>query len=106
MTITGVGPQLAQPDPRGWLVFGWLPENLQKAEDATQFADYERFRERASGDALGRGAFHRAATSTERQLLQHLGYELPEHVHTYVTYLTNGVRHRYWPQLNDQAPAA
>ena len=106
MTIDGVGPQLNQPDPRGWLVFAWLPENLQKAEDVTQFADHERFHHRASGDALGRGAFSRAATSAERQLLQHLGYALPEHVHTHVDYPTPGVRHRSWPQLKDQQPAA
>ena len=44
--IPGVGPQLARvaagTDPRGILVFEYLPDDLQRAEDSTQAADRER----------------------------------------------------------------
>lgn len=100
---SGIGPQLVN-DKRGWLTFAWLPENLQKSEDATQFADHERFGERASGDAVGRGRFNRAATSAERTLLQHLGYQLPEHLWTVVDYPAAGIRYRRWPLLETQRP--
>jgi hypothetical protein len=40
-TILGVGPQYDQPDPRGWLVFHGLPDDLQRAEAARQAADVD-----------------------------------------------------------------
>lgn len=95
---SGIGPQLAN-DRRGWLVFAWLPERLQRAEDATQFADHERFHHRAEGIAAGPGAFRRPATAAERELLQHLGHELPQHLWTLVDYPAAGIRYRRWPQL-------
>jgi hypothetical protein len=104
-TPNTIGPQKPQPDPRGILVFDWLPADLQNAEDSRQAADYEWI----NGDhhyALPRGNFlwRRAATSAERVLLQHLGYQLPDVLWTNVTYWTQGVRHRSWPQLADQTP--
>jgi hypothetical protein len=51
--IPGVGPQLAAAadgtDPRGVLVFEYLPGDLQNAEDATQAADFTRSRLGAGG---------------------------------------------------------
>ncbi len=94
-TIPGVGPQMQRAsegtDPRGILVFHWLPDDLQAAEDSTAMADRDAMRPRG---------FQRPATSTERQLLSHLGYEnLPDDLVTVVQYRTRGVRHRDWPQL-------
>ncbi len=47
-TIAGVGPQLdraaAGDDPRGWLVFEYLPDDLQRAEDSTAVNDRDRAR--------------------------------------------------------------
>ena len=96
MTIEGVGPQLARAalgtDPRGRLVFEDLPSALQNAEDSTQAADKERTNPR------GR-VFERPATDTERALLDHLGYAVPDVLVTVVKWLTPGCRHRSWPQL-------
>ena len=65
-----IGPQLeraaAGTDPRGILVFAWLPTELQNAEDSTQAADKERSNFRAWG-------FERLATDAEVALLQHRG---------------------------------
>lgn len=91
--IPGVGAQLPQPDPRGWLVFEVLPADLQSAEDARTMADYEHAHD------TGRGRFVRAATVTERALLEHLGHVLPESLNTRVEYLTEGIRCRTWPTL-------
>ena len=95
-TIDGVGPQMqrasAGTDPRGILVFHWLPSDLQAAEDSTAVADRDVMRPRG---------FEREATPTERQLLSHLGYTLPEHLTTVVDHRTRGVRHRSWPQLEE-----
>jgi hypothetical protein len=100
-----IGAQYPQPDPRGWLVFDSLPAELQRAEDATQHADYSR--------ADGYGAplqhdwesgiwfFERPATDTERTLLQHLGYTLPDKLTTRVDYATETLRRRTWPQLEE-----
>lgn len=44
----------------------------------------------------------RPATDTERTLLAHLGYTLPDELFTAVTFLTTGVRNRRWPQLEIQ----
>ena len=99
-TIPGVGPQLdraaAGTDPLGILAFHWLPTELQNAEDSTQAADREQFLIRRRG----RG-YERDATPTERLLLEHLGYTLPENLTTLVKYRTKGVRCRTWPQLEE-----
>ena len=100
-TIPGVGPQLdraaAGTDPRGILTFAFLPDDLQKAEDSRAAADYTEatVRRRARG-------YEREATQAERQLLEHLGYTLPEELVTVVRYRTRGVRHRSWPAIETQ----
>jgi hypothetical protein len=96
MTDT-IGPQLdraaAGTDPRGILVFHWLPDDLQRLEDSTAAADKERSNFRARG-------FERPATDCERQLLEYLGYgPLPDDLRTFVKYKTRSVRHRSWPSL-------
>lgn len=97
MSDNEIGPQKPQPDPRGILVFDWLPPDLQNAEDSTQDCDITRARR----DYWGQ--WSRPATPTERTLLEHLGYVLPTDLRTRVQYLTEGVRHRSWPQLENQA---
>lgn len=89
-----IGPQKPQPDPRGWLVFDYLPPDLQAAEDATAHADYMR------AMATGNGIYTRPATPAERELLEHLGLEdLSDDLMTMVIHQTPGVRLRRWPQL-------
>ena len=85
--------QYPQPDARGWLVFRGLPDDLRRAEDATLERDQRIHRE------TGRDRWRRPATATERTLLEHLGYELPEILWTYVTYTTTALRNRRWPAL-------
>ena len=128
--IPGVGPQLALADdgtdPRGVLVFEYLPSDLRNAEDSTQAADRERwrvgvYRTAAAlwgtndpaelrrlgklGDQLlkaagaGWRAFARPATPAERALLAHLGHTLPDELVTIVEHRSPGVRNRRWPQL-------
>jgi hypothetical protein len=96
-TIPGVGPQMARAaegsDPRGILTFHYLPDDLQALEDSRAVADREVMRPRG---------FERPATETERALLAHLGYVLPEELVTVVRYRTRGVRNRTWPQLETQ----
>lgn len=73
---------------RGWLVFSYLPADLQMAEDRTQATDYDRCRGSFGGggdDGNGGSPFRRSsqqwdrtkitrpATDTERILLQHIG---------------------------------
>ena len=91
--------QLPQPDPRGWLVFNRLPDDLQSAEDSTAAADHERHHPRY--DPWSPPILHteRPATPTERALLTHLGYTVPAVLTTVVTYRSTGVRNRTWPQL-------
>jgi hypothetical protein len=102
-----IGNQYPQPDPRGWLVFDSLPDDLQRAEDSTQNADYAR----QHGDgrivrAFDRDAriwyFERPATDAERALLTHLGYVLPDDLKTRVDFKTETLRRRTWPQLETQ----
>jgi hypothetical protein len=84
-------------DPRGWLRFDWLPEDLQNAEDATQAADKQRVRE-------GKGmftSFTRPATTTERTLLESLDYALPAQLATTVRWISPGVRNRRWIALEN-----
>jgi hypothetical protein len=94
-----IGPQMQRAsegtDPRGWLVFHWLPDDLQRLEDSCAVADRDAMRPRG---------FERPATDTERILLQHLGYQLPDNLVTVVRYRTRGVRNRRWPQLEQEAP--
>jgi hypothetical protein len=131
-----IGEQYPQPDARGWLVFHGLPDDLQRAEDSTQYADLGRagrgdwwdpalwgVQTRAEahqkvdeaievvGDAArpAWGRFTRPATPTERLLLQHLGYLLPTDdtgdpapLYTVVGYVTDTLRCRTWPQLENQ----
>ncbi|BBX33935.1 hypothetical protein MMAG44476_23127 [Mycolicibacterium mageritense DSM 44476 = CIP 104973] len=85
-------------DPRGWLVFEQLPDDMQRAEDSTQHNDYEQRHWRASMHR------DRPATDTERALLAHLGYALPGELTTRVQWLSNGVRRRTWPQLEGHTP--
>lgn len=94
--MTGtIGNQLPQPDPRGWLVFDApLPNDLQRAEDSTAAADFDRRR-------FGR-VLQRPATSAERILLERLGYELPAELTTHVSYKSLATRNRRWPQLETQ----
>jgi hypothetical protein len=99
-TIPGVGPQLQRAaaglDPRGVCTFEYLPDDLQRAEDSTNFADHDR-------RILKPRGFTRPATDTERALLEHLGYgPLPEELLTSVTFKSRSVRHRAWPALESQ----
>lgn len=99
---TGViGNQLPQPDPRGWLVFDQLPDELQRAEDSTLMADQD-YAEATRYSRSGR--YVRPATDAERTLLQHLGYQVPDKLRTHVEFATNHVRRRRWPALELQAP--
>lgn len=99
-------------DRRGWLVFEYLPDDLQRAEDATQAADFDR---RASGQVRRTSEFDpyhgrrvwgytRPATDTERALLEHLGYTLPAELETRVQFITETLRRRRWPQLENTTP--
>ena len=97
-TIPGVGAQYDQPDPRGWLVFHGLPAMLQAMEDATQAADVAL----ANRDLLPWRT--RPATDAERALLQHLGYTLPDDLHTRVQWRHGTIRQRRWPQLETTFP--
>jgi hypothetical protein len=92
--MTDIGAQRPN-DPRGWLLFDSLPDDLQRAEDATLYADHQRIRE----DVLLPYIFNRAATDTERTLLTHLGYDLPGDLQTRVCWLSYGVRNRRWLEL-------
>lgn len=123
-TIPGVGELLQDNGARGWLAFTELPPALQRAEDSTLAADRARWDD---GWSTGRGlvwkriktvvpgiqrqgvepaatwvrVFDRAATDTERMLLEHLGYELPDDLTTRVTFFA-AVRNRRWPQLMEE----
>jgi hypothetical protein len=101
-----IGTQYPQPDKRGWLVFHSLPDDLQRAEDATQHADYSRADGYGVPLKLDRESriwyFERPATAAERTLLEHLGYTLPDVLNTRVDYATETLRRRTWPQLETQ----
>ena len=82
-TIPGMPAQLARAqagdDPRGWLVFDApLPEPWQLAEDSTAVADRDRCW------LTNPRPYDRPATTAEIQLLQHLGYEVPDDLMTTV----------------------
>lgn len=81
-------------DPRGWLVFEWLPDDLQLAEDSTLENDY-------SSQHWLRRVRNRPATATERLLLEHLGHALPAELTTRVEYFSPTFRNRRWPALEE-----
>ena len=91
--LTGIGAH--KPDHRrGYLVFSSLPPDVQQAEDATAFADYENRSWRASVPRT------RPSTATERALLAHaLGHGVPANLGTRVRWPSDGVRNRSWPTL-------
>ena len=88
-------------DPRGWLVFRDLPEDLQNAEDATRAADHERTAGRHPL-VLVSWTQTRPATPAERALLAHLGHVLPDELTTNYRLITDGVVRRWWPQLETE----
>ena len=90
--------QLPQPDPRGILALRYLPDDIQKLEDATADADKSRSITRY-GRRLRPRAFERDATPTEKLLLEHLGYTLPAELQTTVSFVTTSVRNRRWVAL-------
>jgi len=122
----------AEAGPRGWLTFSApLPDELQRAEDATALADRERYGWAGSGfvpafwdedtaelRALVKGCiravapsqwpFARPATNAEHTLLRELGYRPetvePRRLVTVVSFPSPGVRSRRWPQLESAAP--
>ncbi|MCX6468090.1 MAG: hypothetical protein NTW76_02080 [Corynebacteriales bacterium] len=76
-------------------MFDYLPDELQRAEDSTAVADKDRVR--------GMYRHTRPATTTERQLLAHLGYTVPTDLDTVVSWPVGaGVRRRTWPQLETE----
>jgi hypothetical protein len=98
--IEGVGPQLERArigtDPRGILTFEYLPDDLQRAEDSTLVNDRDKAR-------LFKPRGHtRPATAAEIQLLQHLGYTVPDGLETVVSWPSRACRRRTWPQLETQ----
>ena len=96
--IDGVGEQLPQPDPRGALVFRYLPPEIAASEDATVCADFDRLD--IQQGQWGSAWFDRAATAAEKALLEHLGYTLPDGtLKTRVSFPAGGVRRRTWPQI-------
>ena len=95
--IDGVGPQKRQPDPRGVLVFDWLPYEIQASEDATQCADFGRLDQQHG--QFGSAWFRRSSTPAERALLRHLGFEVPDNLKTLVAFPASGVRNRSFPEL-------
>src|SRR6478609_2258179 len=101
-------------DPRGWLTFEppLLPPDLQRREDATQAHDYARSQSNTarwvSEYDPTRGhkglCFYRAATDTERFLLEQLGHgPLPDQLDTRVEFLTETLRQRRWPALEESS---
>ena len=104
-TIPGVGPQHERAslgtDPRGILVFEYLPTDIDNAESSTQDADRRRaFFVNDVYPSRGRALeFDRPTTETEKLLLTHLGYTVPEELTTHVKYLTRSVRNRTWPAI-------
>lgn len=98
--IEGVGPQLeraaAGTDPRGILTFEYLPDDLQRAEDSTLVND------RDSARLFAPRGRTRDATSAERELLQHLGYTVPDDLETVVSWPSRACRRRRWPVLEQE----
>ncbi|MDX1890119.1 hypothetical protein [Mycolicibacterium sp. 050158] len=107
MTLT-LPPQQPQPDPRGWLVFtALLPDDLQRAEDSTQHADFHPVGVKWSTDYdaaidVAVDYFTRPATDAERTLLTALGYAVPADLATRVSFPSPLVRRRRWLALETQ----
>ncbi len=107
-------------DVRGWLIWdSALPDELQRREDQTQSADYERRGLRRVDPEVWRRAvqfkaadnfrgftatsgWERPTTAAERALLIYLGFTVPAGAVTFVSYPSGGIRRREWPQLQDQ----
>jgi hypothetical protein len=95
--MTDIGAH--RPDPyRGWLVFNALPTELALAEDSTLASDNRLL---MHYDPRGQ-CFDRPATETERTLLAHLGFTLPDDLVTHVDRISTSVRQRRWPALESQ----
>lgn len=109
--------QLPQPDPRGVLALTGLDDEQQAAEDARHIADADimasrrgfapvpgvRFRMiHSAQDDRAVEAFTRPATTTERDLLEQLGYTLPDELVTAVHFRTGTTRFRFFPQLEQE----
>ena len=105
-------------DRRGWLALRGLPDELRRAEDSTGENDMYGPRRVGAWPATGSpeawaaerththkyAKFTRDATPTEKLLLAHLGYEVPDDLQTRVEFISRTVRRRTWPQLEDQEP--
>lgn len=107
---SGIGPQVIDTW-RGWLVFEYLPPDLQRAEDATQERDYCWAPEAQRYDKTTDSWYaDRGATDTEKTLLAHLGYTVPAEgdpnypLRTRVSWVTSTLRKRTWPALETQTP--
>jgi hypothetical protein len=101
-----IGEQYPQPDPRGWLVFHGLPDDLQRAEDATQAHDFHCAPIDQHWDSDARQWYaERDATAAEKTLLAHLGHTIPAAgdngypLQTRVSYVTETLRCRRWLAL-------
>lgn len=99
---TGIGAQYDQPDPRGILVFHGLPDDLQRAEDATQAHDYGSAGWTQHWDnEIKQWYAERPATDAERTLLAHLYGTIPDVLATRVQWVTDSIRRRTWPALDN-----
>ncbi|PQE01401.1 hypothetical protein CYL16_04780 [Mycobacterium sp. EPG1] len=100
-------PQIPD-DPRGWLTFtALLPDELQRGEDSTQYADFHPDNVTWRYDtATGSDYFTRPATDTEKTLLGALGYTVPDDLTTRVSFPSPLVRRRRWPALETTQEAA
>ena len=85
---------MAGEDPRGILVFSFLPPALDNAENSTAAADFDRRRLKPRG-------FTRDASAAEVELLQFLGYQVPAGLQTVVMFKSKALRHRSWPALQE-----
>jgi hypothetical protein len=110
----GIGQQI--PDRwAGWLKFTALPDDLQRAEDATHEADLRyvppdllAVAECSYGypDNLRdyrQRCFDRPATDAERTLLAHLGFDVPDTLRTHCDRITASIVRRRWPDLEANA---
>jgi hypothetical protein len=85
-----------------------LPDDLQRAEDSTQHADFVNgaYVDWRSEQEPVTGAwfdfFERPATDTEKALLTSLGYTVPADLTTRVSFPSPLVRRRRWPALETE----
>ncbi|MDW5612079.1 hypothetical protein [Mycolicibacterium sp. D5.8-2] len=101
-------PDQIPDDPRGWLTFtAPLPDDLQRGEDSTQYADFHPEKVTWQYEAAtGTDYFTRPATDTEKTLLGLLGYTVPGDLTTRVSFPSPLVRRRRWPALETQQEAS